>query len=397
MKDLQEDDIFGSIRERLGRYEEAPSDAVWDKIAARKNDEGVMWPLWMERAALGAVIMAILFNVGLEKLETPKEVQENKVNSAVEQKGEMQSRKGTQSTRRGAQREIQNSAVKNSGSAPMISLGQPQTRNPKPGTFEEKPETVDISAAQLETRNSKLETIDSIEDQSIVVAPKENKLDEVIPPYKKPKSKFQLYFSITPSLSFQKIIPNSNDAIIIEGFEHRSPLSIKRFGIAVDAGFQRDINRFLGFYGGLSFYQQQQQLTYKYFDREAEVTRVGDLWTFEINRPQQTRTFDYSMINLGVRSGLLVTIKGEKLKHKFGAGLIYSQGFIKSSNAYNNKSSSYLSYQLSYRSELQVNDRLSWYAEPTFVYGFLSKEKLAEPFSLKPYRAGISVGVLYRF
>lgn len=393
MKDLQEDNIFGSIRERLGRYEEAPSDAVWDKIAAGKNDEGAIWPLWMERAALGVMAVIIGLNIGV----APKKVLENKVNAAVERREEMQTRKGTQSTRRGTQREIHNPPVKNSGSAPMISLSQPLTRNPKLETFEEKPETVDISPTQHETRNPKLETIDSIKEQSIVVAPKENKLDEVIPPFKKPKNKFQLYLSFTPSLSFQKIIPNSNDAIIIEGFGHRSPLSVKRFGIAVDAGFQRDINRFLGFYGGLSFYQQQQQLTYRYFDREAEVTRVGDSWTFEINRPQQTRTFDYSMINLGVRSGLLVTIKGEKLKHKFGAGLIYSQGFIKSSNAYNNKNSSYLSYQLSYRSELHVNDRLSWFAEPTFVYGFLSKEKLAEPFSLKPYRAGISVGVLYRF
>jgi len=94
---------------------------------------------------------------------------------------------------------------------------------------------------------------------------------------------------------------------------------------------------------------------------------------------------------------LLVTLKGEKLKHKFGAGVLFAQGFAKESGSYNNSRSSYLSYQIFYRNEARIKDRLSWFVEPMFTYSFISKEKLAEPFRLKPYRAGISGGILYRF
>jgi hypothetical protein len=214
-------------------------------------------------------------------------------------------------------------------------------------------------------------------------------LDEVIPPYRKTKSKFQLYFSVTPFLSFQKLTPVANDELIVAGLGPRSSLSMKRFGFGIDAGFQKDINKILGFYGGISYYHQEQQLTYNYYDKDASVNRVGDALTFEIKRPMHSKTFDYSMSNLGARAGLLITLKGETLKHKFGAGLMYSHGLKTSAN--------YVAYQLSYRSELSINERISWFVEPTFIYSFISREKLQEPFTLKPYRAGLSTGLLYRF
>jgi len=366
------------MRERLGRYEEVPSDNLWEKIATQKKSKERAWPVWVQTISMVGMGVILLLNFELQKTVVEKPV-------SVEKEQMQLSRKDAQSeTRKVTQSEITTDT-------------QTITRNP-----------------QLETRNSKLETpTPSISDLkseitadsiSPPVITKKDSSDvneikdvEIVPPYKKPKSKFQLYFSLTPSLSFQKMIPSPNEQIIIEGFQHRSTMSMKRFGFGIDAGFQKDINKIFGFYGGLSFYRQHQELTYRYFDREADVTRVGDEWTFEINRPQHTRTFNYSMTNVGARTGLLITLKGEKLKHKFGAGIAYSYGLMTSQGSYTNRASNYLAYQVFYRNEVKVNDRWSWFVEPVFTYSFMSKEKLTEPFQLKPYRAGVSVGTLYRF
>ncbi|HZY79841.1 MAG TPA: hypothetical protein VFE50_09980 [Cyclobacteriaceae bacterium] len=367
MKDLHEDDIFGSIRERMGRYEEAPSDELWAKIAAQQKSKDRVWPLLLEATsyvAMGVLVISLL-NSEVKKVDV-KTVSADKKIEVVKEGGEQQQ------------------IIEKQEQVPLI---------------EKDTERKEMIAAEIETVPAAEEKTEQINEESLVEQPEEivekpeEKLQEttaaeVVPPYKKPKSKFQFYFSVTPSLSFQKIIPSGNDNLIIQGLEHRSPLSMKRFGFGIDAGFQRDINRIFGYYGGVSFYRQQQELTYNYYNKDAQVTRVGDEWVFEINRQQQSKTFDYSMTNIGVTSGLLVTIKGDKLKHKLGAGLAYS---------YNFKKASYVSYQLFYRNELEINEHLGWFIEPTFIYSFISKEKLNEPFTLKPYRAGITTGLLYRF
>jgi hypothetical protein len=360
MKDLQEDNLFGSMRERLGRYEEAPSEELWNRIAPKKKGERV-WPLFLEPMGVMMIGIALLLNFDGTKDEMTTVKSESI-------------------------QHIKKENIKKEES--IISEAQVIAYSK---IIEEK-ETFISPQSQIPNLNSEIKK-DSIE----VVSPILNKKDsssitvpnEVIPPYKKPKSKFQLYLSVTPGLSFQKMSPSGNDDVIVEGFVANSPLSVKRFGFAIDAGFQRDINRYFGYYGGLSFYQQNQELTYQYYNSQAEVTRIGDSFTYEIFRQEHTKTFNYSMTTLGASAGMLVTLKGEKLKHKFGAGLLYTHSL--------NSSNSYIAYKLSYRNEVKVNDYITWFVEPNFTYSFIAKEKLDEPFTLKPYRAGISMGLLYRF
>lgn len=374
MKDLHEDDIIGSVRERMGRYEETPSEAVWERIAALRSTKDRAWPLWVEMISLVGMGVVVFSLMNVNVTEEAKQV-------VVAQK----------------------EPLRQQIPAPEQTFSDPVDANSTTTTattiITTTTNTITTTITAIPTIPAPTTTTTTL--TSVAVTPQQTDSaftsEKIVPPYKKPKNKLQFFLSITPSLSFQKITPSGNDALIVQGFESRSPMSIKRFGFSIDAGFQRDINNTFGFYGGISFYRQHQQLTYYYYDKDADVTRVGDAWTFEIIRQQDNKTFDYSMTNIGVSSGLLVTLKGEKLKHKFGAGLIFSQGFARAAGSYNNSRSGYLSYQLFYRSEVMINDHFSWFAEPTFIYSFISKEKLAEPFVLKPYRAGITAGVLYRF
>ncbi|HMJ68821.1 MAG TPA: hypothetical protein VK508_08000 [Cyclobacteriaceae bacterium] len=378
MKDLHEDDMFASVRERLGRYEEAPSKEVWRRIAAVPGAKERMWPVWVEGISLLGMAVMLFFGLGTKQVVfVEKQVLvEQEARPAVE---------GTPEVIENENRALIPPVFKKQStkqSFSEITIAGIDTDAPSPpAAVQQQPEQQQQEQQPDSSRNIIIEDV----------------IATITPPYKKPKSKFEFYLAVTPSLSFQKMIPDSNDAMIVQGFAHRSPLSMARFGLGVDGGFQRDINHILGFYGGVSFYRQRQQLTYFYYDKDADVERVGDPWTFEITRSQHTKTFAYSMTNIGVRSGLLITLKGDKLKHKVGAGLLFSQGFAKEEGSYNNSRSGYLAYQLFYRNEVRINEHFKWFIEPTFIYAFISKEKMTEPFRLNPYRTGITAGVLYRF
>jgi len=379
MKDLQEDNLFGSVRQRLARYEETPSEELWAKIAvSQKRRRSSVWIY--SGVGVIALTLGLLFLIDDENVVIEKESVVEKPVTVVKPGKEIREIKGIKEF-------IETPGSKFPVVRPLIARTvRPVDVNPIVAS--EKDEVA--SESPIANRESEI-TRDSVLVTSPVISKKDSasKGAEVIPPYKKANSRFQLYLSVTPSLSFQKIIPGSNDDIIIQGLANRSPFSVKRFGFAIDAGLQYDLNKIFGFYGGLSFYHQQQQLTYNYYDKSAQVTRVGDGWTFDIDRPQHSKTFDYTMTNLGAQGGVMVTLKGEKLKHKFGAGLNYTHSL--------NSPASYLAYQLFYRNEIKVNEKLSWFVEPMFTYSFIANEKLNEPFRLKPYRAGITGGVVYRF
>ena len=102
--------------------------------------------------------------------------------------------------------------------------------------------------------------------------------------------------------------------------------------------------------------------------------------------------------NVGVQAGLLYKLYGKNPSHKIGGGLSYQQGFLKgNSEEYQNSESSYVSYQLFYRSEVRVGTRVRVFIQPTFLQSFQVREKLDAPFNLKPYRAGIGFGIIYDF
>jgi hypothetical protein len=366
MKDLHEDNMFDSIRQRIGGYQEAPSEELWKRIAAAqpKRKPAAAWVY----SRIGAVAMLGLLSV-LLFIDTDKTKQEAAISDEKKQN------------------EI--SRIEPIASEPVVIKQKTiRHRDAKDLLHVAEPTVIANHESQITGHESQIADEDSfaLKTDSIQSSPKPI---EVIPPYKKPKSRIHVYFSLTPSLSFQKIIPTGDDDIIVQGLANRSPFSLKRFGFSIDAGLQYELNKYFGFYGGLSFYRQQQTLTYNYYNNDATVTRVGDSWTFLIDRPLHSRSFDYTMTNLGAQGGVMITLKGEKLKNKFGAGLNYTRSL--------NSPSSYLAYQVFYRNEIKINDQFSWYVQPMFTYSFITKERLNEPFALKPYRAGITGGVLYRF
>jgi hypothetical protein len=219
------------------------------------------------------------------------------------------------------------------------------------------------------------------------------------PAKKKQRVHPQFYVSLAPSLSFQKITPEQTDAVNVRGMRSPGILSADRFGISLEAGLQRALTKNLEVYTGISYYQQKQNLTYEYLSPDnVEVTSPGN-GQYTVKPKLETRDFKYSMLNAGVSAGLFYRIKGEKLMHKLGAGIQFQKGLLRagSEDTYDNAGSSYLNYQISYRVEYLLNSKVNIFVQPGFTHSFYAKEKLAEPFTIKPYRAGIGFGMIYHF
>jgi hypothetical protein len=262
------------------------------------------------------------------------------------------------------------------------------------------------SIAEGRRPNAEISTADSTKDKRQPVAKTGAKaaakepMDTEKPSKKKKLIHGNLYAIITPSFSFQKITPPADDDLEVIGFESPGVMSKERFGLSVDIGYERTLAKKLEWYAGLSFYQQQQRLSYQYYSPdEYDVTSNG-AGGFIMTPKVVAKSFNYNMCNAGVTAGLRYMIKSGGLKHKFGAGLQFQQGLLKTSDeeaSYNNADASYLNYQLSYRLEMNVRRRLDIFLQPSFTHSILSNESLNEPFKLKPYRAGIGFGMLFHF
>jgi hypothetical protein len=207
-----------------------------------------------------------------------------------------------------------------------------------------------------------------------------------------------VYFQAGPSLAYQKVTPSKDDNVTITDLEAPGIFASDRLGFSAEAGFQYRVLPRLEVYGGLSYYEQRQHVRYTLVDRASGTLEGNPDEGYTITPIISRREVDYAMRNAGISAGVFYSVKAHQLEHKLGAGLLYQRGFRSTGSegkTYTNKGSSYFQYQLSYRMEAGISDRMRLYFQPSFIYAFSAHEKLDEPVSLKPYRAGISVGILY--
>lgn len=204
------------------------------------------------------------------------------------------------------------------------------------------------------------------------------------------------YFSITPSLAFAKIKPVPSDAVNVVALHSPGIFNKERLGLSIEAGIQQSLSKRMEWWAGLSFYRQSQQLTYEYEIPAVRIT-ADDSGGYSVSPATAIGEFNYRMLNAGLSTGLLYKLKGVKLMHKVGIGVQYQQGILKgrSEMSYTNSNSRYLNYQLSYRIEFPMTDTFYLYLQPSFTHAIMASEKLVEPFSVTPYRAGITLGISF--
>jgi hypothetical protein len=412
MKNFPDHDPFDALEKRLQAYEEQPDDLVWQNIdASLRPRRPLAWLPWLDHFTSA---LSVLLFTGVIAMNEPRDIityvgigEQDKLTAPYRKEGDL-SVDNDQPNDPNLLR-VEN----NKKSSITLRYGRDiltqntNTRNAQHGTPVGKEGTISDTTISISVHSDNIEnefTGESIGD-SLLLSPIKTQRDsllkgqdEIQKTAHQRKKRLAFYAAFTPGLSFQRAIPLQHDGVVVNDFLNPPILSAERFGFSVEAGMQGFITKRLEYYGGLSLYQQNQTLRYRYQAGNTVDIESAEDKNYTVTPKSSIGTVRYSMVNVGLQVGMLYHLYGKNLAHKVGAGLSYQQGMKEGkAEVYNNSGSSYFSYQLFYRNELRVNNRLRVFVQPTFTQSIRVREKLKAPFQLKPYRAGIGLGILYNF
>lgn len=219
---------------------------------------------------------------------------------------------------------------------------------------------------------------------------------------KKKQRKFHpvIFAQVNPFLSYQKVIPATDDDVTIEKLNSPGIFAGERFAFSAELGAQLPVGKYLQWYGAISHQRQETTISYDQVSEEKPgIEGMGEVLSFNVTPATVTREYTYALRSNGLSTGFLYLIRGSKLQHKVGAGAFYMRGQreVNATDGLITTTSHYAGYQLHYRLEYLLTNRASIYLQPTFKRSVISPQMEGEPFSIKPYWAGVGVGFVYAF
>jgi hypothetical protein len=410
MKNFPEHNSFKELGKRLEGYTEQPDDLVWNNIdAALRPRRTPLWFTWVDgiSTATTLILFTLLWSMEVNSV-SPVLTRTSKESFKPNGK---QKELLPQVPRQDITDEVtkenvrQNTSIRITRKSGFLKSNNSETQLMPftRGEFYNRTyfDTVSSNSpikSELVALENKVKVTDTIFLASPTSKVDSFKTEEITPKKRKYlRQGITFYFNVMPQLSFQHVIPVSQDGVVITDIYNQPIFSSERLGVNIEVGIQGKLVKRLEYYGGLSIFQQHQTLKYEYQKTSGfNIESIDDL-NYSITPDTRIGVVNYSMLNMGANAGLLYYLRGKKLAHKIGAGLSYQYGSRKiASEVYDNSSSQYLFYQLFYRNELQLNTRLTFFIQPTFCQSIFVNQKLEAPFKVKPYRAGFGLGLLYR-
>ena len=408
MKNFPEHNSFNELGKRLEEYTEKPDDLVWSNIdAALRPRRTPLWFSWADgiSTATTIILFTLMWSIEVNRVSPvltsaskessePNRIQKELLppvlpHDITDKLTKEKARQKTATRITKTSRFLKSSNIE----APVTPFTRGEIYN---RTF------FDTVASNYPIKNE-LFTLENKVTDTLFLDSSKAKVDsfktEDIAQKKRKHLRRGLtfYVSVMPQLSFQHIIPVSQDGVVVTDIYNQPIFSSERLGINIEVGIQGKLARRLEYYGGLSLFQQHQTLKYEYQTTSDLKIESKDDLNYTITPDSRVGVVNYAMLNMGANAGLLYHLRGKNLAHKIGAGLSYQYGSRKiASEVYDNSSSQYLFYQLFYRNELQLNTRLKFFIQPTFSQSIFVNQKLEAPFKVKPYRAGLGLGLLYR-
>jgi len=215
----------------------------------------------------------------------------------------------------------------------------------------------------------------------------------------KKQSRLSLYFTIMPTLGYQRIEPNSQDNLIVESIDRISTFSMDRLGFRAELGAEYPLANRLYFFGGLLYFQREQ--TIGYTEKVVSNTEVSQGPDGEIIlQPEfsyQDKSFEYKVQNLGLQVGLSYQLSKKKFLQTLGSGVEFHLALNKVEKApeFTNNPSAYVFYNLYYRLQYPTDKKLRAVVQPTLNYSFYINQNRDAPFYVKPYGLGLNIGFTY--
>lgn len=213
------------------------------------------------------------------------------------------------------------------------------------------------------------------------------------------KRSFKIYLSLTPKMTYYKIIPNKNDQVELKGLKSPGVFSPDRLGFGVDIGVQKPISKNLEWFGGAAYSVQNQSIGYSYVSNEITAIEPGADGDYTITPAIKSRSVKHSLHNVHLSSGLLYTVKKAALTQQAGLGLQYEYGLnsIRSEDAVQTRNHSFAMVNFMYRFKWNFSEYFDFYIQPQFTHAINSQDNIDQLYSIKPSRAGVGLGVIYHF
>jgi hypothetical protein len=435
MKNLPEIKFWKEIKSRLQNFSEDPADD-WDKIAARIPAKNSAWTDNSGHALTTLSLLFLLFLItpgnnftksvgsklpGVDVLKgtlkgdtlsgepksTPIELSMAPLTHAVpddEVKGKVITSLGK--AQENVVKKISNVSVELSRPAQSITTSLPDLSTSL--IKESGSRTDEVLHPSLNERSSQLTQPSGSVENSIVVSTPETEVEKdslkvVIKTTAKKKILSslhpELYFTITPSLGYYKLIPFKDDNVVMVDIKKEALFSTNRIGIQIEGGLQKSVSKKFEIFIGANYYSQHTSISYRYLSGTVEAVTANKGMSYSLSPLTETKAFNYSLRNAGASAGLFYRFKDGKLSHKIGGALQYQKAFVTYDVEASSKKSSFdfLNYQVLYRFQVSFTKKIDCYIQPAFTRSVVERRVSQEPFKIKPYHVGIGLGMTYRF
>ena len=135
----------------------------------------------------------------------------------------------------------------------------------------------------------------------------------------KKRNRPNVYFTIMPTLGYQRIEPNSQDNLIVESIDRVSAFSTDRLGVRAELWSRYPVKNRFNIFGGLVYFQRHQ--TIGYMEKTAGNTEILPNGEIISEYNYEHRTFDYEVRNLGLQIGVNYQLAKRKFLQTLGTGI----------------------------------------------------------------------------
>lgn len=422
MKNLPDDELFKAIENRLRDYHEQPDDALWSRIAGEVSPQREPAWVFLSDRISDISSLALLFLLVFSRTGTISPSTAVGADSILDRMS--RSVPGVSAPNRDPEEGMPDEVVSTPEDVPVIerstfkiTAGVEDNSNRNVESLEDAlvpdqdvfPGVTNVEREEKTEQEEKngvaTERRAILPDSSQIALTEQDSSgieqeDVTSTVRRRKRSRFTGYMSLTPSLSFQHVSPFADDEVIFQKLNSSGVLSTNRLGYGIEAGIQGRLASRFEYIAGLSFYYQSQRLKYTTLsDGHVTLEAGSDDRSYTVKPVTIEHSFRYEMLNIGVQAGFLYTLMERGLIHKAGVILNYQHGLNHgpADEKYKNSASGYFGYQLIYRIEYPLNPRLHFFLQPGYSRTFLVHERLEAPFKLKQSRAGIGLGLVYRF
>jgi hypothetical protein len=410
---MPEKDNWDELRNRLQNYSEEPDDS-WEKISSALSPQQVKSSsakYWIASVLVGVISLLIPFTLtDYRTVEPPNQLA--KLDSLIIDKAKFREPKVVKAIEKQINRQ---SAIKSANSVVKSSKQIVKTQRSQEKltelNFDSKNDHLPVNVESTNVLNQNTQPLTEVitssgqvKNDSLLLASANSKkaidsAQKAVAPIiikENKKSRLSYYASMTPVLNYYSI--TSKEALNgrVNGFDSKGIFSTDRFGIAAEFGIQFPIHKKLELFSGFTYYYQNQKLSYQFIHSDRlDVEKVEESLTYIITPRQSSQAINYQMNNIGLNLGILYEINQRRgLSQQAGLSILYQYGLSKNGSSYENWSSSYWSYQLSYRMTFDLGTK-KFFVQPSLLNLIGSKENLNAPISIRTTRAGIGLGVIF--